>query len=193
MLKPLQPVVHGVDVVDDFAHVFGQVMALLVQLELEDILQRPLLYLSYYLKAHRTEYYDRLMSVRLRSDWEGWVKFFLQGVFEVSQSATATAREILELREAHRQVVEEPRLLDHLFEQPIISVGMVRDYLGCSYPKASKVVEQYAGQGLLREITGNQRNRRYSYEPFLALFKAPEFVAGQDDAPVETTGTENAK
>ena len=156
-----------------------------------EILHRPLLYLSYYLMAHRTEYYDRLMAVRLRSDWEGWVKFFLQGVFEVSQSATATARKILEMRESHRRVVEDPRLLDHLFEQPILSVGMIQDFLGCSYPKANKLVEQYAEKGLLREITGNHRNRRYRYDPFMRLFDAPEFVAARDDEPVETTRTED--
>jgi Fic family protein len=172
----------------------GRVGRLLITFLLceREILQRPLLYLSYHLKAHRTEYYDRLMAVRLRGDWEGWVKFFLQGVFEVSQSATATARKILALRESHRQVVEEPRLLDHLFEQPIISVGMVQNFLGSSYPKANKLVEQYVAKGLLREITGNQRNRRFRYHPFLALFEAEEFAAGQDDGPVESTRTENA-
>jgi len=171
----------------------GRVGRLLIAFLLceREILQRPLLYLSYYLKAHRTEYYDRLMAVRLRGDWEGWVKFFLQGVFEVSQSATATARKILDMREAHRQVVENPRLLDHLFEQPILSVGMVQEFLGCSYPKANKLVEQYTEKGLLREITGNQRNRRYRYDPFMALFDAPEFVEGQNDEPVEITRTED--
>ncbi len=160
-----------------------------------EILQRPLLYLSYYLKARRTEYYDRLMSVRIDGDWEGWVKFFLRGVFEVSQSATSNARAILEMRERHRQVVENPRLLDHLFEQPIISVGMVQNYLKCSYPTANKLVEQYVDRGLLREITGNQRNRRYRYDPLLALFDSPEFITGadQDDKPVETTRTEDER
>lgn len=61
------------------------------------VLQRPLLYLSYYLKAHRAQYYDRLMAIRHDGDWEGWLKFFLRGVYEVSQAATATARAILNL------------------------------------------------------------------------------------------------
>ncbi|GAC1467533.1 MAG: Fic family protein [Isosphaeraceae bacterium] len=173
----------------------GRVGRLLIAFLLceREILQRPLLYLSYYLKAHRTEYYDRLMAVRRKGDWEGWVKFFLQGVFEVSQSATTTARKILELREEHRQVVENPRLLDHLFEQPILSVSMVQDFLGCSYPKASKLVDQYTEKGLLREITGNQRNRRFRYDTFMKLFDAPEFVAGQNNEAVETTLTEDEK
>ncbi len=56
------------------------------------------------------------------------------------------------MRERHRQIVENPRLLDHLFEQPIISVVMVQNYLKCSYPTANKLVEQYVDWGLLREI-----------------------------------------
>ena len=70
---------------------------------------------------------------------------------------------------------------------------MSHQFLGCSYPKANKLVEQYSEQGLLRETTGNQRNRRYRYDPFMALFDAPEFVAGQNDEPVEITRTENVE
>ncbi len=68
-------------------------------------LQKPLLYLSAYFKAHRLEYYERLMAIRDRGDWEGWLKFFLKGVYEVSKTATETARAILNLRENHRQLI----------------------------------------------------------------------------------------
>ncbi len=143
------------------------------------ILQRPLLYLSYYLKAHRMEYYDRLMAIRTDGDWEGWLKFFLRGIFEVSQSATATARSILNLREAHREIIGQKisssnyglRLLDFLFQQPIVTVRLVEEHLQCAYVTASKTVEQFVDLGFLREITGWQRNRLYRYEPYLALFQ----------------------
>src|SRR5947208_13215938 len=64
----------------------GRVGRLLITFLLcqQGILHRPLLYLSLYLKAHRTEYYDRLMAIRTDGDWEGWLKFFLRGVWEVS-------------------------------------------------------------------------------------------------------------
>jgi Fic family protein len=150
-----------------------------------EILHRPLLYLSSYLKAHRAEYYDRLMAIRLSGDWEGWIKFFLRGVFQVSQAAAVTARKILELREQHRQKVKvQPLLLDYLFEQPLVSIQMVQDRLGCAFPTATKYVEQLAEEGLLRETTGYQRNRRYRFDPYLVLFESTEFVpfAGDDDA-----------
>ncbi|MBN1854456.1 MAG: Fic family protein [Pirellulales bacterium] len=147
----------------------------------QGILQRPLLYLSYYLKAHRAEYYDRLNSVRHDGDWEGWLAFFLRGVYEVSQSATNTAREILQLREQHRQATAElgvsggtaARLLDYLFEQPIVSVRMVEKKLGCAYVTAGKLIDQFVELAILQEITGQQRNRRFRYEPYLALFESP--------------------
>jgi Fic family protein len=143
------------------------------------ILQRPLLYISHYLKDHRMEYYDRLMAIRTHGDWEGWLKFFLRGIFEVSQSATATARSILNLRETHREIIGQKisssnyglRLLDFLFQQPIVTVRLVETNLQCAYVTASKTVEQFVELGLLKEITGWQRNRLYHYEPYLALFQ----------------------
>lgn len=146
-----------------------------------NILQRPLLYLSHYLKAHRAEYYDRLTAIRTDGDWEGWLKFFLRGIYEVSQSATATARSILGLREEHRQAIGQHisgsnyglRLLDLLFARPIVNVRVVENSLQCAYVTASKMVEQFMDLGLLQEITGWQRNRLYRYEPYLALFEAP--------------------
>ncbi|HMD97012.1 MAG TPA: Fic family protein [Terriglobia bacterium] len=143
------------------------------------VLQRPLLYLSHYLKARRAEYYDRLMAVRNAGDWEGWLKFFVRGVDEVSQEATETARTILNLREGHRQTIAAKlagsanglQLLDALFEQPVVTIRRVEQRLGCVYAAASKLVDQFVGLGLLEEVTGFQRNRRFRYEPYLALFE----------------------
>lgn len=158
----------------------GRVGRLLITFLLcqQGILHRPLLYLSYYLKARRSEYYDRLDAIRGSGDWEGWLKFFLRGVYEVSQSATSTARAILNLREQHRQAVVGTggagvRLLDYLFEQPIVTIRMVEKKMECSYVTANKLVDQMCEMELLREITGQQRNRRYRYEPYLALFETP--------------------
>jgi len=143
------------------------------------VLERPLLYLSHYLKVHRAEYYDRLMAIRNAGDWEGWMKFFLRGVLEVSTEATETARAILKLREEHRRAIDQKlgssasalQLLERLFEQPIITVRLVEQRLGCAYVTAAKLVDQFVGLGILRETTGLQRNRRYRYAPYLALFE----------------------
>lgn len=137
-----------------------------------------MLYLSAYLKARRAEYYDRLTAIRMDGDWEGWIKFFLRGVVEVSESAARTARRILEMRESHRKAVENPQLLDYLFEQPLVTVGMVKDRLGCSFPTASKFVAQSVDRGWLREVTGRERNRLFRYDPYLALFEGSGATSG---------------
>jgi Fic family protein len=161
------------------------------------VLQRPLLYLSHYLKTRRAEYYDRLMAIRNDGDWEGWLKFFVRGVDEVSREATETARTILNLREVHRQTIATRlggsanglQLLEILFEQPIVTIRTVEERLRCVYVTASKLVDQFVGLGLLKEITGFQRNRRYRYEPYLALFEPQGRIekaeAGKE---VQTTG-----
>lgn len=152
------------------------------------VLHRPLLYLSAYLKAHRAEYYDRLMAVRNDGNWEGWLKFFLRGVHEVSESATATARAILDLRERHRKLVAEkvgaagPRLLDYLYEQPVVTVRLVERHLKCSFVTANKLVDQFETLKLVRETTGRARNRRFRYKPYLALFEPAKDVARSETA-----------
>ena len=130
--------------------------------------------MSHYLKAHRAQYYDRLTAVRNDDDWEGWLKFFLRGVLDVSESATETARAILDLRESHREqlrgAAKEQRLLDYLFQQPVLSVRMAQKHLDCSYNTADSAVRRLERLRILREFTGQERNRLYRYEPYLALF-----------------------
>lgn len=142
------------------------------------ILNRPLLYLSYYLKAYRAEYYDRLMAIRNRGDWEGWLKFFLRGVYEVSQASTDTARAILHLRETHRQTISEKlsnsinglRLLDRMFEVPLVTIRAAGEFMKVSYVTASSVIQNMEELGILKEITGQKRNKVFRYEPYLKLF-----------------------
>jgi Fic family protein len=146
-------------------------------------LERPLLYLSHYLKQHQTEYYDRLTSIRKDGDWEGWLKFFIRGVHQVSGQAADTARNILKIRENHRQLLNEKLakdklaatpydfvFLEYLFEQPIVTVRLAEQRLNSAFVTANKVVERFVKLGLLEEMTGFQRNRRFRYAPYLALF-----------------------
>lgn len=128
------------------------------------------------------------MAVRADGDWEGWLKFFLRGVAEVSVSAADTARKILGLREDGRKIFLKhfrnstlaQRFFDFLFEQPMFNVRMVEKHLECSFAKANQLVVQVEAYGLLKETTGWQRNRRYKFSPYLALFE------GSSPAPDET-------
>ena len=145
-----------------------------------EILHRPLLYLSHFFKIHRVEYYDRLMAVRSNGDWESWLKFFLRGVAQVSRSATETARAILALESAHRQLINEHvrnmafghRLLELLLRQPIVSVRYIERNLDCAFVTANKLTEQFVALGLLVERTGAERYRQFEYNEYLKIFYA---------------------
>jgi Fic family protein len=176
----------------------GRVGRLLIAFLLcqREVLQRPLLYLSYYLKRHRVEYYDRLMAIREAGDWEGWLRFFLRGVVVTSEEATSTARAIVRLRDAHRMMVltahlgdNGQRLIELLFERPVINMNLVRDTLDVSFTTAAKLVNALRELGLLEETTGRERSRQFRYQPFLNLFTA----AGppiEESAAVQSTEPE---
>lgn len=145
---------------------------------------RPLLYLSTYLRRHRAEYYDRLMAVREDGNWEGWLRFFLRGVAETAEEAIVTARAIVRLREEHRARIQEHghganehRLLDFLFQRPLVNIALVAGQLDVTGVTASRIVERLTAIGLLDEISGRDRNRVYRYTPYWRLF--------QDDAGAE--------
>jgi Fic family protein len=146
----------------------------------QNILQRPLLYISYYFKKYRSEYYDRLQAVRDSGNWEGWLKFFLRGVYEVAQEAAATARKIVNLKEEHRQLVLNAMgrrsgnaiaLLESLYFRPIFTVEHAEAITNLSYPNANTLIKDLSDIGLLQEITGQKRNRAFSYAPYLAVFR----------------------
>ncbi len=107
------------------------------------LLGKPVLYLSYFFKRNRQQYYEELQSIRDRGTWEGWLEFFLRGIVEVSDQATDTARRILALRESHRRAITENlgraagnghRVLEELYERPIISVKDAQARIGTTYP-----------------------------------------------------------
>jgi Fic family protein len=144
------------------------------------VLRKPVLYLSHYFKKHRQRYYDLLQATRDTGDWESWIEFFLQGVTEVSIEAAETARRILALRETHRESIAAGlgraagnghRLLEHLYQRPLVSVKAVQALNGTTYPAANSLVERMAALGILVEITGQARNRLFQYMPYVRLFQ----------------------
>ncbi len=173
----------------------GRVGRLLITFLLchREVLHRPLLYISYYLKRNRAEYYDRLTAIREQGNWEGWLQFFLRGVTETANEATETAGRIVDLREADRLRIQENdlgtnalRLLDFLFQRPVINVNAVKDRLGVSFPTANKLVGQLESLGIIKELTGGQRRRAFRYTPYLNLFADSQPPEDQH-VPMQTT------
>jgi Fic family protein len=144
------------------------------------ILRKPTLYLSYYFARHRQQYYDRLQAVRDTGDWEGWLRFFLQGIVEVAAEAADTVRQIQVLREQDRGAVTDAfgraagnglRVLERLYTEPFVNVAKVQEVTGTSYAGANQLVSRMVDCGILEEITGQARNRVFVYGRYLDLFE----------------------
>jgi Fic family protein len=144
------------------------------------VLSKPVLYLSTFFKQRRQEYYDRLQAVRDTGDWEGWLGFFLKGVSEVSLQAAETARQILQLREEHRRIITDRlgraagsghRVLESLYERPIVSVRQVQSLTGTSFAATNQIVHRLVDCGILEEMTGQARHRRFWYAAYVRLFE----------------------
>lgn len=143
------------------------------------ILRYPLLYLSHYLKKHKQDYYDWLMKIRNEGDWEGWLKFFLKGVAEVSQQAQETARKILDLQSSKLELIAQKpgsskldlELFNHLFNHPYIRSSDVQRLLGCSPATAIRILNNFEDLKILKEITGTQRKKEYWFSQYMDLFR----------------------
>lgn len=158
----------------------------------QEILSKPLLYLSYYFKKNRREYYARLMDVRQTGDWEEWIKFFLRGVAEVADEATSSAKAILKLQRdcaAKLQPLKQVagyglRLLDILFEQPFIQRKEIIQLLGISSPTATHVLDAFLQTGMLVDMSpGRIRNKLYVFSDYLAILnRGTELEEGEKQA-----------
>lgn len=155
----------------------GRIGRLLITFYLcwKEVMQKPLLYLSYYFKLHRQEYYDRLNLVREKGDYEQWINFFLKSVICTSESALGTVKQVLELADTHKnklinEKISSPMaigLLDYLFVKPHISTHDVAEHFQMTFQTAQTLINHFVKMEILREITGRKRDRRYSYWQYL--------------------------
>lgn len=162
----------------------GRIGRLLIALLLEhwNLLEHPLLYISLAIKQDQLEYYERLSAVRKGGDWEGWTAYFLRCVHDAAEDGVRTARELHTLVSADRERVVEHesatiaavRLMDALPAQPIVTVASVTEDLEVTAPTARKAIELLEAIDILREISGKQRNRVYSYAVYMQLLTGSE-------------------
>ena len=139
-------------------------------------LERPLLYLSLYLLENRPEYYSRLMDVRSKGDWMGWVKFMLLGVEITAKDAVAVSENLASLNaEMEKLVAGAPggrELLGVLYQYPIIGARGVRKHLGMAPGTAIARLRKFEELGIVREITGKRRGRIYRFDRYVSILDA---------------------
>jgi Fic family protein len=165
----------------------GRIGRLLITLLLcaENLLSEPLLYLSAYLESHRQTYYDRLLAVSQQGAWEAWLIFFLRGVAAQAQDAVVRAQRLQDLRERYREQFQSERAagrllqtVDLLFAQPVTTMPQISEALGVNYATATSYINRLEDATILREITGQARNRVYRADEVLAAIEEPLPPAG---------------
>lgn len=157
----------------------GRVGRLLISLMLyeDGILDQPLLYLSYYFKQHRAEYYRLLDAVRTDGDWKAWLDFFLEGVETTAGAAVDTAHRLLALfgkdaarvQALGRAAANALRVFDAFRDRPLATIPALTQQTGASYPTVSRAVEVLEKLGIVREITGRKRERVFAYTSYLDI------------------------
>ena len=154
----------------------GRVGRLLIPLLLceRKILTKPLLYLSAYLEQHRRRYMDLMLSVSQKGEWETWIEFFLNGIAEQAMDGVERATKLMALWQDYQKRLQTARmsilaqnLVDQLFQQPAMNVGLAQQVLGVSFVSAQNNVMRLVTMGILKEVTGRKRDR---------IFIAPEIL-----------------
>ena len=158
----------------------GRVGRLLITLYLvsRGILKRPILYLSDYLESHRRSYYDKIMGVRFGDDVASWVKFFLEGVIVTAEKGTVALNEIMALQKEYEEIIKEMgsrsanalKLIDTMYQNPFIDITKTASIIGQSFPTAKTLIENLVEKGILSEITGGRRGKKYVMSKYINIF-----------------------
>ena len=160
----------------------GRIGRLLITLFLieRERLSQPLLYLSAYIEAHRQDYYDLLQRVRTHGDWNSWILFFVNGVYETARQSIHQTGQLMDLREQYRlQLIHKPKaviLVDQLFINPYMTVSRAVQILAVSHPTARQVINALESAGVLQEITGREWGRTYLATAIFQAIENPSFL-----------------
>lgn len=159
----------------------GRIGRLLITLFLVDnqLLYKPTLYLSDYFEKHKMLYYDNLTRVRTHNDLTQWLKFFLEGVYRTSENSIETFKRIIQLRsEVEHQIIALGKkqalaklFLQYLYGKPITDAADVAQALEVNITTALRLIDDFMKLGILTELTGNKRNRIFSFDKYLKLFR----------------------
>lgn len=159
----------------------GRVGRLLITLFLmeKNVLTIPALYISYFLKKNRVEYYDRMSEVRAKGNYEQWVKFFLQALLESAEDAIATIDELVMLHDKNADLIAKMGrasknamlVFKYVESNPIIEIQKTSEALGIAYNTTSSAVNRLVDIGILTQTTNANRNRTFAYEEYLAVLR----------------------
>ena len=159
----------------------GRIGRLLITLQLvsQNILTKPALYLSDFFERNRAFYYDNLMRVRTDNNLIQWIKFFLVGVAETSESSVQSFKDIIKLKEnilserlikLGKKRANGEKLLQELFKKPITNAQQIKTKIGVSLPTANTLIKDMQQLGIVNELTGYKRNRVFIFSEYVNIF-----------------------
>ena len=158
----------------------GRIGRLLITLYLvsNGLLKKPSLYLSDFIERNKSVYYESLTRVRTDNDLIHWIKFFLEAVIVTANSGVKTFQDILRLKQEMDAIVvgfgkkahNASKLLDYLYQKPIISISDIIEPLEVSKPTANSLVKEFEEKGILKEITGYERNKLFAFDKYLSIY-----------------------
>lgn len=156
----------------------GRMLVTLFLME-KGLLKSPVLYISYFLKRNRVEYYDRLSEVRSKGNYEQWVKFFLQAVAESAENAIMATDKLVALHSKNVKIIGKMgraarntrKLFDYTEANPIIEILKTAEALGLAFNTISDAIKRLEEAGVLVQSVGQQRYRMFSYKEYLDLLK----------------------
>ena len=159
----------------------GRVGRLLITLFLMEkkVLSSPALYISYFLKKNRIEYYDRMSEVRNKDNYEQWIKFFLNAVKESAEESVDAVKRLSALHDANIEKISAmgrasknaKAVFDYLEQNPIIDIGKTAEDLNLAFSTVSLAVNRLTDAGILVQTNNADRNRVFAYEDYLAILR----------------------
>ena len=148
------------------------------------LLHKPALYLSDYFEHHKTEYVDRLMSVREGKPMKDWLVFFLYGVCETAKNSIQVFKDIIELKErlerealphfSTRRQENAQALIKMLYQTPVLDIKTIAHTLELQVNTATALVNDFVKYGVLSELTGKRRNRIFWFKEYIVIFSQQE-------------------
>ena len=159
----------------------GRIGRLLITLFLMEkkVLSTPALYISYFLKRNRIEYYDRMNEVRTKGNYEQWIKFFLEAVYESAKDAVETIDKLTSLHDNYCRKIEDlgrraknaMRVFKYLESNPIIEIQKTARELDIAFNTMSSIVKDLTSIGVLEQTSTQSRNRTFAYKEYLEILK----------------------
>ena len=155
----------------------GRLMITLYLME-QKVLKTPCLYLSYFLKANRIEYYDRMSEVRRSGDYEQWIKFFLRAFRDAAEDAAVTVRELSDLHNGNIALINKEKrntnlksVFRYMEQNPILEIKKTADALNLAYNTVAKQVNWLISKGILVPAEKRGKSRTFIYDAYLGILR----------------------